>query len=271
MRSSDRLATTRPAPERSVWPARVVAVIFAAVGVLVAAAGIASGDAALAVPTGAGVAAFAGAAWAGGGSRPDVRSRLRPATGVAGGTGTAGSPGPVLDLGLRPQPLWVTVLIAVALCLFGLVGILGVGPTDGGLLFSPLLLLGLLLLPDATRALRRGARLRADRQTVDLRGWGQDAVVAWDEVDAVELTTRSGRLRLVVRGRPDAASWHSERHRVVLPLDPRPTGHELSVAATALDAPGATAALLRRLAHATPAERDALLGPAGAELLLRDA
>ena len=146
---------------------------------------------------------------------------------------------PAMVVELTPvTPLSMIVLGGVGV-LLSVLAVLAVGPTDGGLLFTPLVLLFALLLPDGLRAWRRRPRITMTAQTVSLRGWTLDSSLAWDDVVSISLEDEGTKYaRIVFDGRLEASSWEHRQHKILVALDPTPSRPVVAVPARALDAPG---------------------------------
>jgi hypothetical protein len=82
--------------------------------------------------------------------------------------------------------------------------IFGVGVTDGGLLFAPLLLLWLPILVEGVWAFRRKAQLVITADDLHYRGWGLDGRLAWDDVERIEYRVEGKYSRVWVIGRSGA-------------------------------------------------------------------
>lgn len=178
---------------------------------------------------------------------------------------------PALVVALRPASPLVMVVVGTAFAALFAAAVFGVGVTDGGLLFSPLVLLFAALVPDGVRALVRRPRLVLGVDAVLLHGWTIDSRLAWEDVVTVQADTMDPRrARLLVVGRPDASSWRLNSHKLVLPMDRRPTMPEIAVPLSALDAGSRVEVLARRLAHSTREERRGYLDREGAAFLAKE-
>jgi len=179
-------------------------------------------------------------------------------------TGTGGR----VEIPLNGRTPLTMVLLGTSFALLFVVAVFAVGVGDGGLLFLPLVLLFAALVPDALRGLLRKPGLVLTADGITYRGWTLDSRLAWDDVVSVGLDlTEPRRPRLLVAGRPDAASWEVTSHRLVLPLDRVPSGPRIVVLAGALDHPTRAEVLIRRLAASPAADRPGLLGPDGVAFL----
>lgn len=227
--------------------ARVVAVLLALVGLLVLAGPVVSADArsdggAVLLPVvGVFLVAMGAVSWIARGTSPDPAARTSLVQ-VAGQ--------PVLQVRLRPTTPLVMLLVGASGALVVLVAMLGIGLGDGGLLLTPFLLLFLVLVPDAVRALSRRPRWELGADGLRQVGWTTESYLAWDDVSAVTLTTADPRRpRLVVAGRLGAPSWQVTSHRILVPLDRVPQRPEIAVLVSALDLPSRVQVLVERFAR----------------------
>ncbi len=175
----------------------------------------------------------------------------------------------VLVVGLRSTTPWVMTItggVGTALIVWS---IFGVGFTDGGLLFAPLLLLFAPVLAEGLWAFRRRAQLEIGAEALHYRGWGLDARLAWDDVDRIVQRTEGKYSRIWVIGRDGAPSWQCQRTKLILSLDPAPKRAEFGVLTSALDDSGALYATLRLLKAQTRAGRRTYMGPTGLAFLRR--
>ena len=143
---------------------------------------------------------------------------------AAARTALAGEPAsPALVVRLRPTTPLTLLVLGVTGALLSTTAVFGVGLIDGGLFFTPFVLLFLALVPDAARAMGRNPRLVLSVQSISFHGWTEDAELAWEDVASVSADPAgSRRPRILVSGRPQALSWRTSSHRILLPLDPRP-------------------------------------------------
>lgn len=249
----------------SVWTGRLVALVCAVIGVLLvgqsalAPQSIDTVNSAFTGVLGLVMVAVAVAVWAirGSGADPGRRTAL----------GTLDDR-PALVVRLRPTTPLVMVVIGVAFAGLFLVAVFAVGPGDGGLLFAPLVLMFAALVPDGVQALVRGPRLALGIDHVELRGWTLDARLAWEDVASVQVEAIDPRrARLLISGRPGAASWQQLNHRIIVPLDRRPAVPEIAVLVTALDAPNRVEVLSRRFAESRRDARSTYLDEGGVAFL----
>jgi hypothetical protein len=169
----------------------------------------------------------------------------------------------VLVVRLRSTTPWVMTITGGIGTVLIIWSIFGVGLTDGGLPFAPLLFLFAPVLAEGLWAFGRRAQLEIGAEAVHYRGWGLDARLAWDDVDRVEQRVEGKYSRIWVIARDGAPSWQAQRRKLVLPLDPAPKLPEFGVLTSALDDPGALYATLRLLKDQTLASRRAYMGPTG--------
>ncbi len=177
------------------------------------------------------------------------------------------SPGAV-EIRLRTAPPLATAVIGVTWAgFFGWAWLAG-GPTSGGLLAVPCLLLFLALVPDSVRAITRRPFLRVDADRVVLRGWSIDARVDWSDVLSVDLPLRRRR-RPVVRlvAAPAATSLQRTWQRLAVRLDTPSSDPYVDLPFAALDDPVRVSVFLTILQGLARAERvEQLDGPGLAAL-----
>lgn len=248
-------------PSSSRVVARVVSALFAGLGVVIVVGTlVGAGDRSLLLPAvGVFMVLMAAVVWIARGTSPAPGRR----TSLVEVGGRA-----VLRVRLRPTTPLVMVLVGLGGSLLSLVGVLGVGLGEGGLLFVPVLALFLALVPDAVLGLRRRPHLELSAEGLSLLGWTIATRLAWDDVTAVTLTTADPRRPcLVVAGRLDAGSWRLERSRRLLPLDPIPQRPEITVLLSALDLPSRVQVLIDQLWREPAAGRAAYIDSDGVAFL----
>lgn len=171
-----------------------------------------------------------------------------------------------VEIDYRPElPALVALLGFLAAGLLGTVALATSGPGSAGA--GVLALLAAVVLLAAVGTLRRRPRVLLTAQGLDYRGWGQDASVAWADVEGTAIDARyAWRPLAEVLVAPGATSL---RHRVDPFALPEPAGPRSSIRMLGhgLPDPRRLLAFVEQLAALPPTERSSRLGERGLAFL----